>query len=196
VTVNDSTVLPRSPTDVRRPRVSGNAGYTRSIATSCKRKPFGDVISIKSHDYQGNVGNCHRRRRSRLKPAAACATRASRMHGIRNMPLAGSPAVANRPAEAAQCLESRASTRPRVYHPNAPELAKTFCAQSRPIPIRDQSQLEVGWARLARAKRLAPTISWTSRGRMRGAGATCTAATTHAGHKRMTVLEYGKIGAG
>ena len=37
--------------------------------------------------------------------AAACWTRASRMHRIRNMPLAGSPAVASRPAEAALCLE-------------------------------------------------------------------------------------------
>ena len=50
-------------------------------------------------------------------PAAACGTRASRMHGIMNMQLAGSPAVASRPAEAARCLESRASTRTRVYHP-------------------------------------------------------------------------------
>ena len=58
-----------------------------------------------------------RRRRSRRKPTAASGTRPSRMHDIRSTSLAGSPAVANRPAEAARCLESRASPRTRVYHP-------------------------------------------------------------------------------
>ena len=42
---------------------------------------------------------------------------------------------------------------------NMPDVARTFCAQSRSIRIRDQCQLEVGWARLARAFRLAPTMS-------------------------------------
>ena len=49
--------------------------------------------------------------------AAAGGTRASRMHGIRSVQLAGSPAVSSRPAEASLCLESHASTRTRVYHP-------------------------------------------------------------------------------
>ncbi len=102
---------------------------------------------------------CHRRRRSRRKPAAACGTRAFRMHRIRNMQLTGSPAVAKWPGEAAVCFESRASIWTRVYHPNMPDLARTFCAQSRPIAIHDQCQLEVGWARLARAMSLAPTTS-------------------------------------
>jgi hypothetical protein len=66
-------------------------------------------------------------RLSRGKPAAACGTRASRMHGVRNAQLAVSPAVANRPAEAALCLESRASTMAHVYHPNM-DFAKTFTA--------------------------------------------------------------------
>ena len=92
-------------------------------------------------------------------PAAACWTRASRMHGIMTVQLAGSPAVASRPAEAALCLESRASTRTRVYDPNMPDVARTFCAQSKTIPIRDQCQLEVGWARVARAVSLAPTTT-------------------------------------
>ncbi len=39
------------------------------------------------------------------------------------------------------------------------EVARASCAQSKPIPIRDQRQLEVGWARLARAMRLAPAMS-------------------------------------
>jgi hypothetical protein len=95
-------------------------------------------------DYHVSARTCHRRRRSRRKPAAASGTRPSRMHVTMNMPLAASPAVANRPAEATRCLESRASTRTRVYHPQ---------------PIPDQRQLEVGWARLARAMRLAPAMS-------------------------------------
>jgi hypothetical protein len=91
------------------------------------------------------------------------------MLGIRSMSLAGSPAVANRPAEAARCLESRTSTRTRVYDPNMPDVARTFCAQSKPIPIRDQCQLEVGWARVARAVSLAPTTSLHfSRSKSRG----------------------------
>ena len=42
---------------------------------------------------------------------------------------------------------------------NMPDVAKAYCAHSRPIPIRDQCQLQVGWARLARAVRIPPTIS-------------------------------------
>ena len=42
---------------------------------------------------------------------------------------------------------------------NMPDVAKTYCAHSRPIPIRDQCQLQVGWVRLARSVRLAPTTS-------------------------------------
>ncbi len=41
---------------------------------------------------------------------------------------------------------------------NMPDAAKAYCAHSRPIPIRDQCQLEVGWARVARAVSLAPTM--------------------------------------
>jgi len=52
---------------------------------------------------------------------------------------------------------------------NMPDAAKTYCAHSRPIPIRDQCQLQVGWARLARAVRLAPTTSLdSSRSNARG----------------------------
>jgi hypothetical protein len=103
---------------------------------------------------------CHRRRRSRRNPAAACRTCAFRMHRIRNMHLAGSPAIANRPAEAALCLESRASIWTSVYHPKMPDLATTFCAQSRPYRSATNASLtEVGWARHARAMRLALTTS-------------------------------------
>ena len=77
------------------------------------------------------------------------------MHGNRNVQLVGSLAVANRLAEAVLCLESRPSTRTRVYHPNMPDLAIPFCAHSRPMtPIRDQChwQLEVGSARVSSAR--------------------------------------------
>ena len=53
----------------RGPQASGNAGYTRSAATSCKRKPFGAAISIASHDYCDHGSACHRRRLSRRKAA-------------------------------------------------------------------------------------------------------------------------------
>ena len=43
------------PRTSRRPRVSGDAGHTQITATSGKRKPFGAVTSIRSHDYQGNA---------------------------------------------------------------------------------------------------------------------------------------------
>jgi hypothetical protein len=42
---------------------------------------------------------------------------------------------------------------------NMPDVAKAYCAHSRSIPIRDQCQLQVGWVRLARAVRIAPTMS-------------------------------------
>ena len=65
--------------------------------------------------------------------------------------------------------KSPASTRTRVCHPNMPDVAKTYCAHSRPIPIRDQCKLEVGWARVARAVSLAPTTSLHfSRSKSRG----------------------------
>ena len=41
-----------------------------------------------------------------------------------------------------------------------------------------------------------PPYSWTSRGRMRGVGATCTAPKTHGRPTRMTSPEYCKIAAG
>ncbi len=156
----DSPVLPQSPTDVpspcgqRRRRIYPDNSYRLQADAIRGLQPRSDLS-----DYHGHARTCHRRRRSRRKPAAACGMRASRMLVIRSMSLAGSPAVANRPAESARCLESRASTRTRVYHPNMPDVGRTYCANSRPVPIRDQYQNPVGWARLARAVRLAPTTS-------------------------------------
>ncbi len=61
--------------------------------------------------------------------------------------------------------------------------------------MRDQCQLEVGWARLAPCASL-PPYRWSPRGRMRGVEATCTTPTTHGPPKRMTAPEYCKIGEG
>jgi hypothetical protein len=114
----DSPVLPRSPTDdptpcgQRRRRIRPDNSYKLQAEAIRGLQPRSD-----RSDYHVSPRTCHRRRRSRGKHAAACGTRATRMHRIRSVQLAGSPAVANRPAEAARCLESRASSRTRVYHP-------------------------------------------------------------------------------
>jgi hypothetical protein len=82
-------------------------------------------------------------------------------------------------------------------HPDArlqsaimPDSARASCAQSRPIPIyATNASLRLdGRASL-------PPCRGTSRGRMRGVGATCTAPTTHGRPKRMKAQEYGKIRA-
>ena len=102
----DSPVLPRSFTDVPAP--SGQRRCRIHPEHCCKlhtKAIRGLQPRSDRSDCDGDARTCHRRRRSRRKPAAACGTRASRMHVIMNMPLAGSPAVASRPAEAARCFE-------------------------------------------------------------------------------------------
>ena len=102
----DSPVLPRSPTDVPSP--CGQRGCRIHPEHCCKLQAAvirGLQPRSDRSDYNGSAHTCQRRRRSRRKPAAASGTRASRMHGIRNVQLAGSPAVASRPAEAARCFE-------------------------------------------------------------------------------------------
>ena len=71
-----------------------------------------------------------------------------------------------------------------------PDSARASCAKSRPIPIyATNASLRLdGRASL-------PPCRGTSRGRMRGVGATCTAPTTHGRPKRMKAQEYGKIRA-
>ena len=71
-------------------------------------------------------------------------------------------------------------------------------AQAHSRPIRGQCQLDVRRARLACAVRGAslPPCHWTSRGRMRGVGATCTAPTTQGRPKHMTDPKCCQIGAG
>ncbi len=165
MTVTRQCYCGRSRTS-RRPRIGSDAGCTRSNATRGERKPFGAVTSITSHDCHGNARTCHRWRRSGRK-AAARGTCASRMHGIRKMQRAGSPAVASRPAAAAGL-----SIWTRVYHPNMPDLARIKLLSARYKYAADASLMLDG----ASAMRLAPTVyRWTSRGRMRGLGATCTA---------------------
>jgi hypothetical protein len=131
-------------------------------------------------DYHVSARTCHRRRRSRRKPAAASGTRPSRMHFIMNMPLAGSPAVANRPAEAARCLEVACG-------PPDARLPSAICRRWRERsahtagPYQDATNASFIWDGcdlLAPCDSL-PPCRGTSRGRIRGVGATCTAPTTH-----------------
>ncbi len=139
----DWKVLPWSPTArmSRSPPVSSFAGCTQSIATSCMRKPFEAAHLyplIRLHDYSGNVHTFHRRRRAAHTGYSRAGVSCSRH--------SSSP---TRAAEAALCLEVRASTQNRVYRPDMPDLAITFCAHSRPIPIRQHCQREVGRLGLA-----------------------------------------------
>jgi hypothetical protein len=79
----------------------------------------------------------------------------------------------------------------RVYHRNMPDLARVFCVHRRPTAYtRPMQQLEVGWARLARAMLFAPTISLDF-SRLRGGRSDL-----HGRPKRMKAPEYCKIGAG
>ena len=102
----DSTVPPRSPTDVPSPcgqltcRIYPDNSYNLQADAIRGLQPRSD-----RSEYHGSARTGHRRRRFRRKPAAACGTRASRMHRIGSVRLAGSPAVASRPAEAARCFE-------------------------------------------------------------------------------------------
>jgi hypothetical protein len=194
----DSRVLPRSPTDVPSP--SGQRKCRIRPEHCCKLQA--EVIrglqprSDRS-DYHGDARTCHRRRRSRRKPAAASGTRPSRMHFITNMPLAGSPAVASRPAEAARCLEVVCE------HPDA-RVPSAICQMRRERsahtagPYQYATNASFIWDG---CDLLAPCDSFppcrgTSRGRMRGVGATCTAPTTTGRPKRMVDPECCKIGAG
>jgi len=148
-------------------------------------------------DYHGSARMGQRRRRSRRKPAAACGTRASRMHDIRNVQLAGSPAVANRPAEAARCFEV-------ACEPPDARLPSAICQMWRKLTAHTAGPYQYATNASFRSDGcdlLAPCASlpphrWTPRGRMRGVGATCTAPTTHGRPKRMTAPECCKIGAG
>ena len=105
------------------------------------------------------------------------------------------PAIANRPAEAALCSESRASIWTRVYLSKMPDLERAFCAQSRPTNICDQCRREVGCVRLARASRLAPTISLDfSRSNARGRSDLHSLKDAWTSQQTHDIPEYCKIG--
>jgi len=119
------------------------------------------------------------------------------MHVMMNMSLAGSPAVASRPAEAARCFEVACE------HPD-PRLPSAICQMRRELSAHKagpyQHATNAG-LRLDGRDLFAPCTSlpphrWTSRGRMRGVGATCPAPTTHGRPKRMAGPECCQIGAG
>jgi hypothetical protein len=187
------------PRTFRSPQVSGNAGYTpetraQRIVTSCKRKPFGAVISIRSRDSLWLHTHTHATRggfadASQKLPAGRIA---SRMHIITQGTAACSLTSRRELAGRGRSeLESRVSFRTRVYHPNMPDLRLPYT-----MPIRDQCQVVVGWARLARAMRLAPTISLDfSRSNSR-ARSDLHSLKADGRPKLMTSPEYCQIGAG
>ena len=86
----DSPVLPRSPTDVpspcgqRRCRIHPEHCCKLQAAVIRGLQPRSD-----RSDYHVSACTCHRRPRSRRKPATASGTRPSCMHVIMKMPLAG-----------------------------------------------------------------------------------------------------------
>ena len=111
------------PRTSQRPRVSRHAGYARSIATSCKRKPFGGC----SLDLIAAIAMVARARATgggfpeviQLLPAAhmhpGCIA-----HRTRRLQ-AEQPARIGRQV-AGRCSESRKRVWTRVYHPNAQAL--------------------------------------------------------------------------
>ena len=166
------------------------------------------LISDRSDNHHDHVSarTSHRRRRHPdllWKPAAASGMRPSRMHVIMKMPLAGSPAVANRPAEAARCLEvacehpgtSRCKPTIRIcrsWRENSAHTAGTCQYTTHASLIWEGCDL---LAPLCTPCGSLPPHRWTSRGRMPGLGATCTAPTTHGRPTRMIAPDYCKIGA-
>ena len=139
----DSPVPPRSPTDVpspcgqRRRRTYPDNSYRLQADAIRGLQPRSD-----RSDYHGSVRTCHRRRRSRRMPALLPA---GRVHPV-CIAYGTCRLQAHQPSRVGRqrppcAWKSPASTRTRVYHPNMPYLARTFCAHSRPIPRRDQRPL-------------------------------------------------------
>jgi hypothetical protein len=124
----------RIPTDVPSPQVCRNAASTHMVATSCKWMPFGDVISIGSHDDNCDAHTCHRRRLSRRKPAAASGTRTpyAKHNEHAACMLASSPKWAGRDAKTPHC----ASIRTRASHPIIARFRDDFLRNRRPKPAR------------------------------------------------------------
>ena len=190
-------LLPRSPTDIPAP--SGQR-RRRTYPDNCYKRQAeavrgGDLdqiaaIAIVARARASGVGFFRR------MPAAASGTRPSRMHRIRNAQLAGSPAVASRPAEAARCFEV-------ACEPPDARLPSAICQMWRKLTAHTAGPYQYATNASFRSDGrdlLAPCASLppcrgTSRGRMRGVGATCTAPTTHGRPKRMPAPEYGKIAA-
>ena len=197
----DRVTVPRQcsrgrPRASQRPRVSGDAGYIRSICYKLQA----EAIRGCNLDQIARV----RWQRAEVPSAAAFQTQACcclrdaciPMHGIRSVQLAGSPAVANRPAEAARCFEV-------ACEPPDARLPSAICQLWRKLTAHTAGPYQYATNASFRSDGrdlLAPCASlpphrWTPRGRMRGVGATCTAPTTHGRPKRMKAPECCQIGA-
>ena len=149
------------PRTSQRPRVSRHAGYARSIATSCKRKPFGGC----SLDQIAAIAMVARARATGGGfPEVIQQLPAAHMHpgwiAQRTRRLqAEQPARISRQV-AGRCLESRKRLWTRAQLPSeCAGFDARVCAHGRTVPVRDLCQLEAAWARLVRDARLAPVRS-------------------------------------
>ena len=123
----------------RRPRVSGHAGYIRSIAASCKLKPFGgcnlDQIATTA------MVSTHVPLAAAFQTQAWCCLRDA------CIPYASHKehAACRRASRREQAGRGRPVLKATCEHPgraftirNMPDVARASWAHSRPIPIRDQ----------------------------------------------------------
>ena len=170
-----------------------------ALLQAAKRKPFGAVISIRSH-HHGSARTCHRRRRSRRKPAAgrrdACIPYAWHNEHAACM-LASSPTWAGRATATPMCdrvmcehLDARFPTRSvRVG-----QISREFSAHTPgPFQFATNAGLRFDGRDVLASRASIPSYRWTYRGRMRGVGATCTAPKTHGRLKCISAPEYCKF---
>jgi hypothetical protein len=173
-----------------------------ALLQAAKRKPFGAVISIRSH-HHGSARTCHRRRRSRRKPAAgwrdACIPHAWHNEHVACI-LASSPTWAGRATATisvlrvmCEHLDARFPTRSvRVG-----QISRVFSAHTQgPYQYATNAGLRFDGRDVLASRASIPSYRWTYRGRMRGVGATCTAPKTHGRLTCISAPEYCKFWRG
>ena len=180
----------------RRPRVSGDAGYIRSIAASCKRKPFGgcnlDQIATTA------MVSTHVPSAAAFQTQACCCLRDA------CIPYASHTehAACRRASRREQAGRGRPVLKATCEHPDA-RLPSAICQMWRerpahtagPYQYATNASLKLDGRDLLAPCASLPPCRGASRGRMRGVGATCTAPTTHGRPKRMVGPECCQIGA-
>ena len=181
----------------RRPRVRGDAGYIRSIAASCTRKPFGgcnlDQIATTA------MVSTHVPSAAAFQTQACCCLRDACIPDAWHKERAACRLASRRE----QAGRGRPVLRATCEHPDA-RLPSATCQMWRERPAHTAGPYEYATNasfKLDGRDLLAPCASlrphrWTPRGRMRGVGATCTAPTTHGRPRRMVTPDCCKTGAG